>query len=111
MPKFVIERQYLVPMYQHIVLEAENIEKACKKAVTDDIDWDTQEMDGDNARETTITDAKMVPEGHEASGRRLIITAETAQRPPAGIRSTSPRFSTRTKARQVSGWRSRGVDR
>ena len=32
MPKFVIERQYLVPMYQHIVVEAENLEKACKKA-------------------------------------------------------------------------------
>ena len=24
MPKFVIERQYLVPMYQHIIVEAEN---------------------------------------------------------------------------------------
>ena len=32
MPKFVIERQYLVPMYQHIVVEAENLEEACKKA-------------------------------------------------------------------------------
>ena len=29
MPKFVIERQYLVPMYQHIVVEAESLEKAC----------------------------------------------------------------------------------
>ena len=27
MPKFVIERQYLVPMYQHIVVEAENLEE------------------------------------------------------------------------------------
>jgi hypothetical protein len=25
MPKFVIERQYLVPMYQHIIVEAENL--------------------------------------------------------------------------------------
>ena len=31
MPKFVIERQYLVPMYQHIVVEAENLEEACTK--------------------------------------------------------------------------------
>jgi hypothetical protein len=31
MPKFVIERQYLVPMFQHIVVEAENLEEACKK--------------------------------------------------------------------------------
>jgi hypothetical protein len=62
MPKFVIERQYLVPMYQHIVVEAENLEKACEMAVTDDIDWDTQEMDSDNARKTTITNAKLIPE-------------------------------------------------
>ena len=32
MPEFVIERQYLVPMYQHIVVEAENLDAACKKA-------------------------------------------------------------------------------
>ena len=50
MPKFVIERQYLVPMYQHIVVEAENFEEACKQAISDDIDWDTQEMDCDSAR-------------------------------------------------------------
>ena len=31
MPKFVIERQYLVPMYQHIAVEAESLEEACKK--------------------------------------------------------------------------------
>jgi hypothetical protein len=39
MPKFVIERQYLVPMYQHIVVEAETLEEACVKAISDDIDW------------------------------------------------------------------------
>jgi hypothetical protein len=53
MLKFVIERQYLVPMYQHIVVEAENLEEACMKGISDDIDWDTQEMDCDNARATT----------------------------------------------------------
>jgi hypothetical protein len=37
MPKFVIERQYLVPMYQHIVIEAENLEEACKNRISDDI--------------------------------------------------------------------------
>jgi hypothetical protein len=63
MPKFVIERQYLVPMYQHIVVEAENLEEACKKGISDDIDWDTQEMDCDSARATSITAAKVVPEG------------------------------------------------
>jgi hypothetical protein len=44
MPKFVIERQYLVPMYQHIIVEAENLDEACKEAISDVIDWDTQEM-------------------------------------------------------------------
>ncbi len=66
MPKFVIERQYLVPMYQHIVVEAETLEMACEMAVTDDIDWDTQEMDSDNARRTTLTFVKEVPEGYDA---------------------------------------------
>ena len=63
MPKFVIERQYLVPMYQHIVVEAETLEEACTKGISDDIDWDSQEMDCDSARATTITNAKVVPEG------------------------------------------------
>ena len=65
MPKFVIERQYLIPMYQHIVVEAETLEAACQKAVSDDISWDTQEMDSDNARATTITEAKVIPDGYE----------------------------------------------
>jgi hypothetical protein len=65
MPKFVIERQYLVPMYQHIVVEAETLDEACKKAISDDIDWDTQEMDCDSARATTLTEAKVIPEGYE----------------------------------------------
>jgi hypothetical protein len=65
MPKFVIERQYLVPMYQHIVVEVETFEAACEKAVSDDIAWDSQEMDCDNARATTLTAAKAVPDGYE----------------------------------------------
>ena len=43
MPKFVIERQYLVPMYQHIIVAAETFEKACDMAVSDDISRDSQE--------------------------------------------------------------------
>jgi len=31
-------------MYQHIVVEAENLEEAGKKSTSDDIDWNTQEM-------------------------------------------------------------------
>jgi hypothetical protein len=82
MPKFVIERQYLVPMYQHIVVEAETLEEACTKAVRDHIDWDTQEMDCDSARATTITEAKIVPEGYEADQAHSLIIAS---RDPKGL--------------------------
>jgi len=82
MPKFVIERQYLVPMYQHIVVEAETLEEACKKAISDDTDWDTQEMDCDSARATTITAAKVVPEGYEADQAHSLIVAS---RDPRGL--------------------------
>jgi hypothetical protein len=82
MPKYVIERQYLVPMYQHIVVEADNLEEACKKGISDDIDWDTQEMDCDSARTTTITAAKVVPEGYEADRAHSLIIAS---RDPRGL--------------------------
>src|SRR5689334_21429972 len=82
MPKFVIERQYLVPMYQHIVVEADNLEKACKKGISDDIDWDTQEMDCDSAGATTITAAKFVPDGYEADKVHSLIIAS---RDPRGL--------------------------
>jgi hypothetical protein len=82
MPKFVIERQYLVPMYQHVVVEAENLDEACNKAISDEIDWDTQEMDCDNARTTTITAAKIVPEGYEGDQAHSLIIAS---RDPRGL--------------------------
>jgi hypothetical protein len=82
MPQFVIERQYLVPMYQHIVIEAENLEEACKKGISDDIDWDTQEMDCDSARATTITEAKVIPEGYDVDHFRRVLIAS---RDPRGL--------------------------
>jgi hypothetical protein len=88
MSKFVIERQYLVPMYQHIVVEAENLEEACKKGISEDIDWDTQEMDCDSARATTITEAKIVPEGYEADQvHSLIIASRDAKGLPLDMLS------------------------
>src|SRR6266446_6885352 len=82
MPKFVIERQYLVPMYQHIVVEAESLEEACKQGISDDIDWDTQEMDCDSARATTITEAKVIPEGYDVDQFRRVLVAS---RDPRGL--------------------------
>jgi hypothetical protein len=48
-------------MYQHIVVAAETFKKACELAASDDISWDSQEMDCDNARATTLTAAKVIP--------------------------------------------------
>src|SRR6266852_9573878 len=73
MPKFVIERQYLVPMYQHIAVEAESLEEACKNGISDDIHWDTQEMDSDGARRTTITNAKVIPDALELAPGDIIL--------------------------------------
>ena len=108
MPKFVIERQYLVPMYlyQHIVVEAENLEEACKKGISDDIDWDTQEMDCDSARATTISAAKIVPEGYEADQIHSLIIASRDPKGPPWICSASPRFSTKTRRRPARSSRS-----
>jgi len=85
MPKFVIERRYLVPMYQHIVVEAENLEGACKQAITDDIDWDTQEMDSDNARQTTITGAKVIPDALELVAGDIILRRDRPTMPGFGV--------------------------
>ena len=50
-------------MYQHIAVEAENLDAACKKSISDDIHWDTQEMDSDGARRTTLPAPSSFPTG------------------------------------------------
>lgn len=75
MPTWTIERQYLVPIYQTVVIEAASIEEACqialgKHATIHEPDWGAHDMprpgggvlycgrvetDHDNARATTIT--------------------------------------------------------
>jgi hypothetical protein len=88
MPKFFIERQYLVPMYQHIVVQAETLERACEMAVSDDISWDSQEMDSDNARATTITEAKVIPEGHNVDDfQHVLIVGTDPNSPPLDMLS------------------------
>ena len=53
MPKYAIERQYLVPVYQHLFIEAPNLDAACQQALDHD-DWDSSRTDYDSSRETTI---------------------------------------------------------
>jgi hypothetical protein len=100
MPKFVIERQYLVPMYQHIAVEAESLEEACKKGISDDVDWDTQEMDSDNARQTTITNVKGIADALELVTGDIILRRDRPAIPDLECQATAPaRSFTRTKLR------------
>jgi hypothetical protein len=62
--KYAIERQYLLPVYQHLVIEAETAEEACRKALEHD-DWDGAAEDADGARETVITALRPIPEEEE----------------------------------------------
>ena len=64
MPRYVIERQYLLPVYEHLLIEAPSLEAACREAV-DEIahPWsENAEQDFDNARAITITEAIRLPD-------------------------------------------------
>lgn len=65
MPKYVIERQYLLPIYQRLVVEADSVEEACQKAIDHD-DWLDTEEDGEGARATTVAALKRIPDGTDA---------------------------------------------
>jgi hypothetical protein len=68
MPRYVIERQYLVPVYEQIFVEAPSFEEACRSAVDDtEQPWgDNTRTDYESARTTTIESAVELPEqvGH-----------------------------------------------
>ena len=46
MTKFVIERQYLLPVYQRLLIEAPSLEDAFEAAIGNDYNWDDAEEDG-----------------------------------------------------------------
>src|SRR6266851_8041337 len=59
MPRYIIERQYLLPVYEQLLIEAPTLEAACREAL-DEIShpWrENAEQDFDNARPVTITEA------------------------------------------------------
>jgi hypothetical protein len=64
MPRYVIERQFLVPMYEHIFIDAPDLETACREALDDYAQpWgDDAKLDWDSVRSTTIAQAVEVPE-------------------------------------------------
>jgi hypothetical protein len=61
MPKFVIERRYLLPIYQRLIIEAPSDEVAFEAAIGGDYGWSDAEEDGDGALPTMITAAKIAP--------------------------------------------------
>ncbi|HYU12586.1 MAG TPA: hypothetical protein VEK82_08415 [Stellaceae bacterium] len=65
MPRYVVERQFLVPMYEHIFVEAPDLETACRQALDDFAQpWsDDAKLDWDGARDTTVAQAVEIPEG------------------------------------------------
>jgi hypothetical protein len=62
-------------MYQHIVVEAETFEAACQLAMSDDISWNSQEMDCHSARATTLTAAKAIPYSYEVDAAQQVLIA------------------------------------
>jgi len=62
MPTYVIQREYLLPVYQYLVIEADTFEEACAEVVGPEHDWDNAEEDYDGSLPTIITNAKMVPD-------------------------------------------------
>src|ERR1700736_247175 len=60
MPRFIIQREYLLSVYHY---EADTFEEARAEAAGPGHDWYNAEEDYDGSLPTTITNAKMVPEG------------------------------------------------
>ena len=58
MPCYIIERQYLLPVYQHLALESPDLESACRDALDDgEQDWEDAQEDYEGSRPTTIVSA------------------------------------------------------
>ena len=58
MPRYIIERQYLLPVYQHLAVETPDLESACREALDDgQHDWEDAQEDYESSRRTTIVSA------------------------------------------------------
>jgi hypothetical protein len=100
MPKFVIERQYLLPIYQRLIINAPDITTACQEAVEDD-DWESAEEDGDGSCATTINALERSRKGRSNEYRAAIsIPAASSGKtsPNMGRGSRSPRSSPKTNS-------------
>ena len=58
MPRYIVERQYLLPVYQHLALEAPDLDTACREALDDvEHDWQDAREDYESSRPRTIVSA------------------------------------------------------
>ena len=58
MPRYIIERQYLLPVYQHLAIEAPDLDTACREALDDgEHDWENAQEDYESSRPATIVSA------------------------------------------------------
>jgi threonine synthase len=58
MPRYIIERQYLLPVYQHLAVEAPDLEAVCREALDDgEHDWEDAQEDYESSRPATIVAA------------------------------------------------------
>jgi hypothetical protein len=64
MPRYIIERQFLLPVYEHLLITAPNFKAACREALDDIANpWsEDAQQDFDNAGPVTITEAVELPE-------------------------------------------------
>jgi hypothetical protein len=54
-PRYIIERQHLLPVYQHLALESPGLDSACHEALDDgEHDWEDAQEDYEVSRPTTI---------------------------------------------------------
>jgi hypothetical protein len=73
MPRYIIERQYLLPVFQHLIIEAPDLSTACEAAIDDDL-WessvgrDPPKQDYDSAHPTKITRAVEIPADYDIDG-------------------------------------------
>ena len=58
MPRYIIERQYLMPVYQHLAIEAPDFEAACREAMDErKHSWEGAVDDPEGARGHHLTNA------------------------------------------------------
>jgi len=78
MPRYAIERQYLLPVYAHDIVAAPDFETACRRLIESD-NWSDAKRDFDNARATTIEAAVELPKRFRADATTALYSADLPQ--------------------------------